>query len=128
MGHLPRENTPSGSVAPSWLPSPPSRKCGSPSRSSTRLVPALSTANASKSFVDSSTSLRFSSLFLFIKSFVSIIWQKKKKHICIQNLTGKICPIENANVINFVSFLLFFLKKKKRAFFLKKKKKKKKKK
>merc|ERR1712228_45546 len=36
MGLLPRGRTPSGSVAPSWLPSPPSRRCGSPSRSSTR--------------------------------------------------------------------------------------------
>merc|ERR1712137_695554 len=52
----------------------------------------------------------------------------KKKHICIQNLTGKICPIENANVIYFVSFLLFLSKiKKKGGFFFKKKKKKKKK-
>merc|ERR1712168_1496579 len=40
--------TPSGSVAPSWLPSPPSRRCGSPSRSSMKPVPLLSTANASK--------------------------------------------------------------------------------
>merc|ERR1711911_378416 len=118
MGLLPRGNTPSGSVAPSWLPSPPSRKCGSPSRSSTRLVPALSTANASKSFVDSSTSLRFSSIFLLFD---------KKKHICIQNLTGKICPIENANATYFVSFLLFFLELIKWRFFFKKKKKKKKK-
>merc|ERR1711913_139955 len=47
----------------------------------------------------------------------------KKKHICIQNLTGKICPIDYANVIYF-----FFLKIKKRGFFFKKKKKKKKKK
>merc|ERR1719383_887162 len=45
---LPRGSTPSGSAAPSWLPSPPSRRCGSPSRSSMRLVPALSTASASK--------------------------------------------------------------------------------
>merc|ERR1712096_510926 len=42
----PRGSTPSGSEAPSWLPSPPSRRCGSPSRSSTRLDPASSTANA----------------------------------------------------------------------------------
>merc|ERR1712168_899752 len=40
--------TPSGLVAPSWLPSPPSRRCGSPSRSSMKSVPLLSTANASK--------------------------------------------------------------------------------
>merc|ERR1712002_1225012 len=46
---LPRGSTPSGLVAPSWLPSPPSRRCGSPSRSSTRLDPESSTANASKS-------------------------------------------------------------------------------
>merc|ERR1711921_42235 len=45
---LPRGSTPSGSEAPSWLLSPPSRRCGSPSRSTTRLVPELSTASASK--------------------------------------------------------------------------------
>merc|ERR1712212_836039 len=43
---LPRGSTPSGSAAPSWLPSPPSRRCGSPSRNSTRLDPELSTENA----------------------------------------------------------------------------------
>merc|ERR1712042_407836 len=48
MGLLPRESIPSGSVAPSWLLSPPSRRCGSPSRSSTKPVQLLSTANASK--------------------------------------------------------------------------------
>merc|ERR1712042_175253 len=45
---LPRGNTPSGSVAPSWLLCPPSRKCGSPSKSSTKLDPESFTANASK--------------------------------------------------------------------------------
>merc|ERR1711874_160166 len=45
---LPRGNTPSGSEAPSWLLSPPSRKCGSPSRNSTRLVLESLIANASK--------------------------------------------------------------------------------
>merc|ERR1719167_1433958 len=45
---LPRESTPSGSEAPSWLLSPPSRRCGSPSRSLTKPVQLLSTANASK--------------------------------------------------------------------------------
>merc|ERR1719415_345268 len=46
-----RGSTPSGSVAPSWLPSPPSNRCGSPSRSTTSAVPPLSTASASKHFV-----------------------------------------------------------------------------
>merc|ERR1719218_587511 len=45
----PRGSTPSGSVAPSWLPCPPSSRCGSASRSTTRLAPALSTGSASKS-------------------------------------------------------------------------------
>merc|ERR1719283_581456 len=45
-----RGNTLSGSVAPSWLLFPPSKKCGSPSKSLMRLAPALSTANASKKF------------------------------------------------------------------------------
>merc|ERR1712234_43898 len=44
-----RGSTPSGSVAPSWPPSPPSSRCGSPSRSTTSAAPPLSTASASKS-------------------------------------------------------------------------------
>merc|ERR1712200_69099 len=43
-----RGNTPCGSVAPSWPPSPPSSRCGSPSRSTTSPAPALSTGSASK--------------------------------------------------------------------------------
>uniref|UniRef100_A0A4W6DXK3 Actin alpha 2, smooth muscle n=1 Tax=Lates calcarifer TaxID=8187 RepID=A0A4W6DXK3_LATCA len=45
--HL-RGSTLSGSVAPSWLPCPPSSKCGSASRSTTRPAPPSSTGNASK--------------------------------------------------------------------------------
>merc|ERR1712168_1291793 len=44
----PRGSTPSGSEAPSWLPSPPSSRCGSPSRSTTSAAHPLSTASASK--------------------------------------------------------------------------------
>merc|ERR1711982_104712 len=47
----PRGSTPSGSEDPSWLPSPPSSRCGSPSRSTTSAAPPLSTASASKCFL-----------------------------------------------------------------------------
>merc|ERR1712105_121157 len=43
-----RGNTPYGSVAPSWLPSPPSSRCGSPSRSTTSPAHPSSTGSASK--------------------------------------------------------------------------------
>merc|ERR1719357_2341082 len=46
----PRGNTPSGSEDPSLLPSPPSSRCGSPSRSTTSPAHPSSTANASKQF------------------------------------------------------------------------------
>merc|ERR1719151_106546 len=39
---------PHSSEAPSWLPSPPSSRCGSPSRSTTSAAPPSSTASASK--------------------------------------------------------------------------------
>merc|ERR1712029_288685 len=45
--HL-RGNTPSGSVAPSCLPSPPSNRCGSPSKNTMNAVHPLSTGSASK--------------------------------------------------------------------------------
>merc|ERR1712117_754453 len=43
-----RESTLSGSEDPSWLPCPPSSRCGSPSRNMTSLAHQLSTENASK--------------------------------------------------------------------------------
>merc|ERR1712211_40945 len=43
-----RGSTLSGSEDPSWPPSPPSSRCGSPSRSTTSAVPPSSTASASK--------------------------------------------------------------------------------
>merc|ERR1711990_1286428 len=54
--HL-RENTPYGSKDPSWLPSPPSNRCGSPSKNTTNAAHPLSTENASKLY------LNFYSLF-----------------------------------------------------------------
>jgi hypothetical protein len=39
-------NTPSGSEARSWLPCPPSNRCGFQSKNTTNQVPELSTANA----------------------------------------------------------------------------------
>merc|ERR1712006_74981 len=48
--HL-RENTPYGSEDPSWLPSPPSNRCGSPSKNTTNAAHPLSTENASKLYV-----------------------------------------------------------------------------
>merc|ERR1712080_694145 len=48
---LPRGSTPSGSEDPSWLPCPPSSRCGSPSRCMTSAAHPLSTASASKKFI-----------------------------------------------------------------------------
>merc|ERR1711971_532261 len=45
---LPRGSTPSGSEAPSWLPSPPSSPCGSRRRSTMSPVPPSSTGSASR--------------------------------------------------------------------------------
>merc|ERR1712123_229744 len=63
--HLQRESTLSGSVAPSWPPSPPSNRCGSPSRSTTSPALALSTENASKFL--GFTILKYWSFLLYIK-------------------------------------------------------------
>merc|ERR1739848_38190 len=46
-----RGNTPYGLEAPSWLPSPPSNRCGSPSRSMMNAAHPLSTGSASKCFI-----------------------------------------------------------------------------
>merc|ERR1712154_127697 len=47
-----RGSTPSGSEAPSLLPSPPSSRCGSPSRSTTSAARPSSTGSASKHIVE----------------------------------------------------------------------------
>merc|ERR1711997_959369 len=46
-----RGSTQTGSEDPSWPPSPPSSRCGSPSRSTTSAAHPLSTASASKCFL-----------------------------------------------------------------------------
>merc|ERR1711973_217821 len=46
-----RESTPSGSEDPSLLPSPPSSRCGSPSRNTMSAAQQLSTASASRYFI-----------------------------------------------------------------------------
>merc|ERR1712098_1017404 len=46
-----RGSIPSGSEDPSLLPSPPSSRCGSPSRSTMSAAQPLSTASASKYFI-----------------------------------------------------------------------------
>merc|ERR1712106_212020 len=46
-----RGSTLSGSEDPSWLPSPPSNRCGSPSRSTMNAAHPLSTASASKCYL-----------------------------------------------------------------------------
>merc|ERR1712113_353034 len=46
-----KENTPYGSEDPSWLPSPPSNRCGSPSKNTTNAAHPLSTENASKLYL-----------------------------------------------------------------------------
>merc|ERR1711899_477321 len=45
---LQKENTPYGSEDPSWLPSPLSNRCGSPSKNTTNAAHPLFTENASK--------------------------------------------------------------------------------
>merc|ERR1711962_1849766 len=43
----PERNTPSGLEDPSWLPSPPSSRCGSANKNTTNLAHPSSTENAS---------------------------------------------------------------------------------
>merc|ERR1719507_108943 len=66
-----RGSTPSGSEAPSWLPSPPSSRCGSPSRSTTSAAPPSCTGSASK---------RFSNFVQRIHSFDISISSYSTKH------------------------------------------------
>merc|ERR1711890_133175 len=47
--HL-RGNTPYGLEDPSWLPFPPSNRCGSPNKNTTNAAHPLSTENASKCY------------------------------------------------------------------------------
>merc|ERR1719239_1954403 len=82
----PRGNTPSGSEDPSLLPSPPSNRCGSPSRSTTSPAHPSSTANASKQFK---------------KTISSISYQTASEYLD-QELTG----IDNSEIISPFTILI----------------------
>jgi len=83
LHHL-SESTRSGLVVPFWLPSQPSSKCGSPSRSMTRADLPSFTASASKVFNISWTSLplRRTCLTYFLCSIFHTIYA------CITNFTN----------------------------------------
>merc|ERR1712037_969853 len=98
----------SGSVAPSWLPSPPSSPCGSQRRSTTSQVPPSSTGSASRVLSNFSVRSAFGP-----EPFLN----DKKNSAC-----------ENKHLPMFRDKKKYFLKKNPPQIFGKKKKKKKKKK
>merc|ERR1712156_1382407 len=61
-----KENTPYGSEDPSWLPSPPSNRCGSPSKNTTNAAHPLSTENAFKYYFLSYLVIQRYILLLFV--------------------------------------------------------------
>merc|ERR1711994_683291 len=71
-----RESTPSGSEDPSLLPSPPSSRCGSPSRSTTSAAHPLSTASASQSTMNTWTIAKRRGLF-----FILFLFHYWKRHV-----------------------------------------------
>merc|ERR1712062_196782 len=79
---LQKGNTPYGSVDPSWLPSPPSNRCGFPSKSMTNLVPALSTGSASKHF------LSFVRYNILCADSIFKLWVFKNYYHCWLNITN----------------------------------------
>merc|ERR1712173_232080 len=74
----PRGSTPSGSEDPSWPPSPPSSRCGSPSRSTTSAAPPSSTASASK------CSMLYFPLFYFQPNLTNCLLNNNKFKINLQ--------------------------------------------
>merc|ERR1712203_222940 len=66
-----RGSTPSGSEDPSWPPSPPSSRCGSPSRSTTSAAQPSSTASASKYLI--------SGFLFFLLTILFIVLLKDSK-------------------------------------------------
>merc|ERR1712061_677718 len=70
-----RGNTPYGSEVPSWLLSPPSNRCGSPSKNMTNAVHPLFTGNASNFWEFLQT------IFIFI--VIHILEPKRKNYIHI---------------------------------------------
>merc|ERR1711890_143262 len=77
-----RGSTPSGSEDPSWLPSPPSSGCGSPSRSTTSAAPPSCTGSASKCNhydCDCSMYMEFVMCYMLICRQIYTICKCKKK-------------------------------------------------
>merc|ERR1712203_1094066 len=97
-----RGSTPSGSEAPSWLPSPPSSRCGSPSRSTMSLALALFTGSASKLKQFLTTTTPF---FLF-NNFND--WFIGKVHKLLQHLLASpalIAPFASSCIVSIYHFI-----------------------
>merc|ERR1711909_160001 len=73
-----KENTPYGSEDPSWLPSPPSNRCGSPSKNTTNAAHPLSTENASKLYIFY-YSIVFNLLFMLFDNFHPYVYSNIPK-------------------------------------------------
>merc|ERR1712080_216827 len=109
-----RGNTPYGSEDPSWLPSPPSNRWGSPSKNTTNAAHPLSTENASKCYHHFVTHLIFDFLC-------------KRKYMCFDLEHSKIKTFKKFRLLVKFKFKFTFDMKKIHQFGSKKKKKKKKK-
>merc|ERR1711894_46463 len=97
-----RGSTPSGSEAPSWLPSPPSSRCGSPSRSTMSLALALFTGSASKLKQFLTTTTPF---FLF-NNFND--WFIGKVHKLLQHFLASpalIAPFASSCIVSIYHFI-----------------------
>merc|ERR1712045_909798 len=78
-----RGSTPSGSEDPSWPPSPPSSRCGSPSRSTTSAAHPSSTTSVSKSIIAKHSSfvrIRLKSILLICFDQLLLV-----KHVTTNN-------------------------------------------
>merc|ERR1712076_310903 len=97
-----RGNTPSGSVAPSSLPCPPSNRCESPSKNTTSPALESSTGSASKLLnITGTKTPKRSKILLLI--FVNVFLKSLKIHFILQiysQLSLNVSLIKRNNIVN----------------------------
>lgn len=99
-------NTLSGLVAPSWLPSPPSSRCGSAKTSTRRPDPPLSTGSASKPLLFSFSSVLDSACSLCTMSCPVFVLQTFVSNSPVQQFTSTAtinCSINTFTYFQYIS-------------------------
>merc|ERR1712137_476614 len=99
------ENTPSGSVVPFWLPSLPSSRCGSPSKSTMRVDPPSCTVNVSEVSFQLEASVKCYISFPIYDRFRHVKFKNRRAETFMTSILAFLSPISSSFFVSFLNDL-----------------------